>query len=256
MIECFHSRIHCTGWRPYIFITSNENTPACDVILVAWQHISNVISRSFPLFTLLQEQRQLMRCLAINIMSHARVFSCSVLKKILELFHSPAFTWWLESNETHRNAVLPHKKNHPVTKHEKPQSIGTLGGTQICVTLNARDNDITLPPCLPNFRTTPPALSPDSPPPHISLGVLNVAFAVHACGSYSSTLILHSLCIIKHRNVLLNGFSFSGNISPSGGDPHRGSAPGPRSPLETSVLETPRLSPTPQLSNPRKHPAI
>jgi len=33
-------------------------------------------------------------------------------------------------------------------------------------------------------------------------------FTVHTCGSYSSTLILHSLCIIIHdRNVLLNGFS-------------------------------------------------
>jgi len=38
--------------------------------------------------------------------------------------------------------------------------------------------------------------------------VLNVTFTVHTCSCYSSALILHSLCIIKHaRNVLLNGFS-------------------------------------------------
>jgi len=51
-------------------------------------------------------------------------------------------------------------------------------------------------------RTTFPALSPNNPP-NISHGVLKVTVTVHTCGSYSSTLILHSLCIIKHdRNVL------------------------------------------------------
>jgi len=62
-----------------------------------------------------------------------------------------------------------------------------------------------------------PQLSYDTPPAlylliipalNISQGVLSVTFTVHTCGSYSSTLILHSLCITKHdRNVLLNDFS-------------------------------------------------
>jgi len=40
----------------YFFSTLRENTLACGIILVARQRISNVVSRSFPLFTLLQEQ--------------------------------------------------------------------------------------------------------------------------------------------------------------------------------------------------------
>jgi len=51
-----------------------------------------------------------------------------------------------------------------------------------------------------------PALSPDKPP-NISQGVLNVTFAVQTLGSYSRSLTLHSLCVIKHdRTVLLYGF--------------------------------------------------
>ena len=43
------------AWK-YFFTTLHENTLARDVILVAGQRISNVVSRSFPLFTLLQKQ--------------------------------------------------------------------------------------------------------------------------------------------------------------------------------------------------------
>jgi len=51
MIECFHSLIHYTWRIAYFFRTLHENTLACDIILVARQCISNVVSRSFPLFT-------------------------------------------------------------------------------------------------------------------------------------------------------------------------------------------------------------
>ena len=42
----------------YFFRTLHKNTQAYDVILIARQSISNVVCRSFLLFTLLQEQTQ------------------------------------------------------------------------------------------------------------------------------------------------------------------------------------------------------
>jgi len=66
MVECFHLRFHYTCRIAYFFRTLHEHTLACDVILVARQRIST--------FTLLQEQAQLMRCLATKITSHAKEF--------------------------------------------------------------------------------------------------------------------------------------------------------------------------------------
>jgi len=94
-----------------------------------------------------------------------------------------------------------------------------------------------IPP--PNFRTTPPALYPDTPQ-YLTGGVECYFYSPHLW--HSSTLILHSLCIIKHdRNVLLKRF-FSGinvtlyfSFQPPG--PHRGSASGPH--WETFVPQTP-----------------
>jgi len=55
MLECLHSQIHYTSRIAYFFTTLHENIVARNVILVARQHITNVISRSFPLLTLLQQ---------------------------------------------------------------------------------------------------------------------------------------------------------------------------------------------------------
>ena len=50
VVECFYAHIHYICWIAYFFRTLHENTLACDVILVARQHISNVLSFSSTVY--------------------------------------------------------------------------------------------------------------------------------------------------------------------------------------------------------------
>ena len=89
----------------------------------------------------------------------------------------------------------------------------TASFTDLSVQSSSIVRELSTPPrgggLIPPTFVRHPSLSPDKPL-NISQGVLNITFTVHTFVSQSSTLILHSLCIIKHdRNVLLNGFQWN-----------------------------------------------
>jgi len=94
----------------------------------------------------------------------------------------------------------------------------------------------------PTFLRHPPPLyllNPDNRPlPQYLTGCVQCYFTVHTCGSYSSALILHSLCRIKHcRNVLTIQLLMASPQNPTGATPPEpcwGTSPDPLTQLDTS----------------------